>query len=287
VIVKVRLLIACSLTASLLPGLLPCQAWGQEAGISPKQHPWGQFQPGAWKLVRVVSETLDEKGLVVSTSTTDTKSILTELSKDGVTLELDAVAEVAGKRFAAEPQIIKQGFHGEAVSRDLKVKEPAAGQVSIEGRKVPCRVVQLECAGAANKTVTNVYYSDTLAPYVLKRESITSDPEGKNTLSETTVEVLAQDLPWKVRSEIKSASILKTVHKHPKGTVTTWAIVSSEVPGGVIAHSSKETDKSGRLVARSTLELVDYGLQCEEDERGGVFRSKRRRSARSVPYSPR
>jgi len=225
----------------------------------------------------------------VSTSTTETKTILTAVSKDSVTLELDAIVEVAGKRFAAEPQIIKQGFHGDAVNQDLKVKDPVAGQVTIEGRKVPCRIVQLECDGTTNKTMTSIYCSDTVAPYLLRRESVTSDLDGKNTLSDTTVEVVAQDVPWKVRSDIKNTCLTRTVHRHPKGTVTTWAITSTEVPGGVVSHSSKETDRNGRLIGRNTLELVDYGLQYDEEDKGGILRFKRRPRYResSTRYPPR
>ena len=67
---------------------------------------------------------------------------------------------------------------------------------------------------------------------------------------------------------------LKIVQRHAKGTVVTLAMTSSEVPGGVVSHLSKETDTSGRLVCRSNLELVSYGLQPEE-ERTGLFGRKR------------
>jgi hypothetical protein len=33
------------------------------------------------------------------------------------------------------------------------------------------------------------------------------------------------------------------------------------VPGGIVAHSSKELDADGHLIRRSTLEVVDYGLE--------------------------
>ena len=71
----------------------------EPSGISAKLHPWGLFNPGAWKTVRVVTEALNEQGQVVSTSTTDTKTILVDLDNDGVTLEIQACIEVAGKRF--------------------------------------------------------------------------------------------------------------------------------------------------------------------------------------------
>ena len=69
-------------------------------------------------------------------------------------------------------------------------------------------------------------------------------------------------------------SHLKTVQKSPKGTVITLAVLCPEIPGGIISHSSKELDANGRLVRRSTQELIDYGSEPEKD-RSGIFGRKR------------
>ena len=90
-------------------------------------------------------------------------------------------------------------------------------------------------------------------------------------------------MPLRLRGETRAAIYVKTVQKKATGTVTTLAVVLPDVPGGVFSHSSKDVDKSGRVVRRSTLELVDYGAEPEED-RVGVFHSKRaaRRASKSV-----
>ncbi len=194
--------------------------------------------------MRVVTETLNEQGQVVSTSTTDTKTILVDLDNDGVTLEIQACIEVAGKRFRAEPQTIKQGFHGELVGPNLRVKDPTDAEMTIEGQKIPCKLQQLESVVSNGQTVTKIYYSTTVAPYILKRESVTFDLEGKKELSRTTVEVTALNMPVEVLGEMKNVSQVKTVHQSASGTVTTWADVLPEVPGGVVGNSSKETDKT-------------------------------------------
>ena len=48
----------------------------EEAGISARHHAWARFQPGAWKLVRVVTESLDENGRVIGVNVTETKTSL-------------------------------------------------------------------------------------------------------------------------------------------------------------------------------------------------------------------
>jgi hypothetical protein len=258
--------------------------WGlaQQAGITAKLHPWGLFNPGAWKTVRVVAQTLNEQGQVVSTSTTDTKTILVDIDNDGVTLEILACMEVAGKRFEAEPQTIKQGFHGELLGPNLTLKEPSDGEVVIEGQKIPCKVQQLESTVPNGKTTTTIYYSTTVVPFILRRVAVTTDP-----VNETDTEVTALNMPVKVRGDTKNGIYMKTVHKNTKGTVTTLAAVLPEVPGGVVSNSSKELDKSGRLVRRSTLELIDFSNDPDRD-RSGLFGRKRanRRTKQPPHYGP-
>lgn len=252
-------------------------------GVSARHHPWGQFQPGAWKLVRVVTETLDSQGLVVSTSTTETKTTLMEIDPQGVVLEVAAVVEVAGKRFASEPQIVRQGFHGETLSGNLRLKAPEAAELTIEGQKIACQTQQIELEGSAGATVVDLWYSDTRKPYFLRREARTTEPEAQKVVSQTTTDVVALEMPWRVVSETRTTSLMKTVHRHAKGVTTSWAFTSLDIPGGVVSHSSKETDESGRVLRRSTLELVDYGQECEPARAGLFNRVRRTRLRDSAP----
>jgi hypothetical protein len=256
--------------------LLSHSALAQEPPIGRKQHLWGKFEPGAWSTVRVVTETLDEKGAVTSTSITETTTVLTAVDKDGVSLDVYSTIEVAGKQFDAEPESVKQAFYCEPAGKDAKAKEPTAGSVVVEGRKIACRVQQIESATPTSKTSTTVFYSDSQAPYLLRRECVTTDAEGKNTVSETTAELEALDMPWQVLNQRKGTATVKTTYKHSKGAVITWAQISPDVPGGVVSHTSKELDKNGRVIRRSTLELVNYGLQCDDDPRVGPLLRKRR-----------
>jgi hypothetical protein len=251
-----------------------------EACIPVKLHPWGTFDPGAWKTVRVVTETLNEQGQVCGTNRANTKTTLVDIDNEGITLEVQACMEVAGKRFEGEPQTVKQGFHGELAGPELKLMPPTDGEVAVEGQKIACKVQRLEAAAANATTVTTLYYTTTIAPYVLRRVSAAGDPEKKETIAE----VISLNMPLWVRGEMKNGIRMKTVHRTSTSTVTTWADVLPDVPGGVVSSSSKETDCKGRLVRRSTLELVDYGLDPEKD-RTGVF--GRKRSSRHHKPPPR
>lgn len=270
----------------VLSSLIGCLATGGSVALSQSQaaeepslrslHPWGRFSPGAWKMVRVVTETLDERGVVVSTTTHDTRTVLQSLDNESVTLEVSVTVEVGGKRFENAAQVIHQPLHGEPAAAHLRLLPAGNGSVTIEGQSIPCRIARLEFDGPGDgrKSSLTVYISDSVAPYILKRESITRDTQGP-PFSETLVEVIALNLPWKILGETKTAALIRTSVRNGKGAVVTYSFVSPEVPGGVIAHTSKEIDVQGRTIRRSTLELIDYGLQCDE-EPSGLFRLKRR-----------
>jgi len=258
----------------LIMACLSGPAAAEETPLPKQLHPWGSFEPGAWKLVRVVTETFGEKGTVTGTSISESKTTLLDVDNLSVTLGMEVSVEVAGKRFDTEPQIVKQGFHGEQQTAALKLKEPASGDVVIEDRKIPCQVQEIETSNANGKTVTTIYYSTSVPPYILKRESVASDPEGKNILSQTDVSVQALDMPYKILGCLRSSAHVKTVQTTPKSKIVTLAIVCPEIPGGIVSHTSKELDPAGRLVRRSTLELVDFGAEPEKD-RSGVFTRKR------------
>jgi len=160
----VRQWLGWSLLLVLSLGLAPAASLAQPDGLTRKHHPWGQCAPGAWKVVRVVTEDLDERGGVCHKSTTETKTTLMEISAEGVTLEVQPILELAGRKFGSPPQLIKQGFHGEAANDKLKLTDRGPAEVTIEEHKIPCRIAQTELVGPTGKTTTSIYYSDRVAP---------------------------------------------------------------------------------------------------------------------------
>lgn len=276
---------------SLFALLMACFCYGacqaETASGLRQRHPWGRFEPGAWKLVRVVTETLDEYGTVVSTSTAETKTTLKEVGDNSVTLLVEVVAEIGGRRLDAEPQTIKQGLHGELPGQVVNVSDGGPAKVAIEGREYPCRVEESESTCGNAKTVARTYYSATTAPYALKMESVTTDLQSGVKVCETEWEVSNLSIPSRILKEVRTAARVRTIYKHAKGSTTTLAVTSPEVPGGIVCHNARELDGNGRLVRRSTLELVAYGTDPEEG-RSGFWRRGRspHRNRLSPSYSP-
>lgn len=266
-----RSVIPSILMLSLLAGFGSSVGLGQQAGLMRKHHPWGTYEPGAWKLVRTVTETFEPSGRM--SSVTDAKTTLVEVNDEGVTLEVRVKIEVGGKRFDAPSETLKQGFDNELASPGATVRDLGNGEVTIQGRKIACKIQQWERTDVTGKTTSKVFYSETVEPYVLRRETVKADPQGKKR-NETIYEVVAFDVPYSVLGEILNTAHVKMVQKDAEVTITTLARVSMDVPGGVIYHTLKEVNNQGCLVRRASLELVDYGLTPEK-ERGGLFHLRR------------
>lgn len=279
-----RSLIPTSLFALLFASVCCGDNLADTAGSLRQRHPWGRFEPGAWKLVRVVTETLNERGEVVSTSTTESKTTLKKVEDSGVTLLVEVVVEIGGRRLDAEPQTIKQSFSGEQPGHVVKTSDGGPALVTIEGQEYPCRVEQTESTGGNTKTVTRTYYSATTAPYALKLESVTTDVHTGARVSETESQVSSVGIPSRVLRDVKIAAHVRSVYKHPKGSTTTLAVTSSDIPGGIVCHNARESDGNGRLIRRSTLELVAFGTEPDEGRGGFLRRGRSPHRNRLSPY---
>jgi hypothetical protein len=244
-----------------------------------KYHPWGRFHVGSWNHVRIVTQTVDDGGRVISTSTTDTKSTLVERRLESFALRLETSVEVAGKKIPSQPQVVKLGYAGENLGEQLSYRNVEGDSVSIDGRKIDCSVQEVEIIGVGQKLVSLVRYADSVAPFVLHRKTTRTDLVRPAQPQETELEVIALEMPFKVCDVLQSTAHTKQVQRGPRGTTVTLSVVSSEVPGELVSQNSKKVDQKGRLTHRSSLELVAYYLAPDptpEDEEGGDLRVPRR-----------
>jgi hypothetical protein len=276
----VMCLVAVALAASF--------ASAQTSFIPRDRHAWGRFEPGSWTKVRKLTEEIDPQGRVKGVNTTETKTTLTQLNDTKCVLQSEVTVEVSGKRFVAQPKTMYIGYQGEAKGESVSLKKVGTDSLDIGGTKTSCELLEVTIGDGANRAVSTIAYSDRVAPYVLRRETKTGGATADQPLREhTLVEVLAVDMPYKVLAEIKTVALIRTVQRYSKGTCVTFEIHCPEVPGGVVSHSSKEMDESGRTFRRSTLELTDYGVGDDGEETGSrFFLFHRNRPRRAVPSRP-
>lgn len=230
----------------------------EEPGLRPEQHAWARFAPGAWKRVRVITETLGPDGRVESTAVQETTTRLDKVENGLVTLHSEGTSEVSGSTLPTPAQTTVQGLSGQPAEGDFKLRALPDGAVTIEDTPYDCRVEQMEITTPTHRTVTTNYYSSQ-PPYLLRSESNSNTLDGEGLTTNTVMEVSAFEMPYRIGSTMRPTSVLRMLHKHAKGATLTIARSSLDVPGGIVAYSSRERNASGQVVRRSTLELLDFG----------------------------
>jgi|LSQX01.2.fsa_nt_gb hypothetical protein len=254
------------------------QSLGQQAGLTRQHHPWGQFQPGAWNLVRVTTESYE--GGQMLKSVTETSTTLNAVDEAGVTLKVEVAVLVGGKRLDTDPQTLRQGFHGEVAGNEPVIRDLGRAELVVENRRVDCRVLELEFPRPGGRRLSKIWYSDAVDPYIIKRVTAVYGDDLKAPISKTSVEVVSLEASCGKSRNFRRAARVKSVHEDASGTTTTWASTSSVVPGGVICCSSQQVDKEGRLVLRSNMQLLDYGLQPSQGRSGLFWRWRSTRGRR-------
>lgn len=261
----------------------PAARGAENLGLLQQAHAWGRFGKGAWRHVQIVTENFDEQGRLTNSSTTDNRTTVEEVTPERVTLRVEVTMEIAGQRIPSQSQIIKQGYAGESVGQSVSIKPLDPQVVVVDGREIACETEQIEILGGVSKETSLISYSLRSTPSILKRKTTSSDPATAKTTQESVTEVYALDRPFTLLDEVKirSGYCVRQVQKNEHGTTTTWSDHVPDVPGEVVSESSKKVDTQGRLVRRSTLELVAYGAEGDESSRDlGARRNRRYKRAR-------
>ncbi|WP_425616765.1 hypothetical protein NA78x_000420 [Anatilimnocola sp. NA78] len=259
-----------------------------EPQFPPEAHPWGRFPLGSWKVVRVTAETLDAKGKPVGSSITETKTTLIEASDHDYSLRVEVTVQVEGKRFARPPQVTKLSYWGDLSEAPLGVRKVGTSDLELNGQRIPCEIRQAVTEHQGQRRQSVVHYAETTYPFVLKRESVVTPVASDAKSHTTTVEVMASDMPKEVLGHTRSVAYVRTSRRYPTGSSLTMEMQSADIPGGVVSHSSQESDETHVLTRRSTLELVDYGVGSEVVEEASPARKRwfRSRSRRSEDMAP-
>jgi len=251
--------------------------------ILQQAHPWGRFPRGAWRQVRIVTQSYDEQGKLTDTSITDNKTTVVEVTPERVTLEVEVTVEVAGQRFPSQPQIVKQGYAGETLGETASIKALEPQMIKIDGRDFRCETQQIDITGGVTKEVSVIAIAPDHQPAVLRRKSTMLDAGGTKTMQEVTSEVTSFGMGRRVLGglELRPAYHVRQEQKNDRGTTITLSWHVPEVPGEVVEQCSKKMDETGRVVRQTDLELVGFGqAEVDETETQGTFPEPRRPTRR-------
>ncbi len=264
------LLIAGCLLRLALPSVAEAQGNKPrlpEEPIGIEDNSWARFGVGSWKLVRISKEVFDLNGKLESMTIQEGKTTLIAVDGNRFTLQEEVTLEVAGKRFKSATRTIERGLNDETEGQTVTSKSLGKGTVVICRQEYPIQKHEITVSDEKMKRVSTLHYSPEVEPFILKRDTICTDQIAKMSF-ESSVEVLAVDMPHRVLAEVKPTAHIKTVHvlknhaqenqNQENVTTVTLEVSCAYVPGHIVAHTSKKIDAQGRLTERSTLELLDY-----------------------------
>lgn len=274
----VRLLAMPALLA--LAAIAPAQTVTQPTTPPPEHHPWGRFEIGSWKLVRVTTQSLGENGAPASSRVDEIRSTLIAATDTEYTLQVEVTAERDGKRFAIPAQKINRTY-AEDLFGAVDVRRLVDAELEIAGRKFACQQWRGEGEIDGVRKSVSLCYAPEQFPFVLRREVVRT-PQGAGIPTATVVELVAGNLPLKVLKDVHSAQFVRTTHRHGEGSNLILEAQCDDIPGGVVSHSAEEQDDEARVVRRTTLELLEFGVGVERPEdasprRRGFFHRKRAR----------
>lgn len=254
---KTAVLLRCALTVGALITALPYAAADADAaGFGRRFHVWGRFRPGSWVIVQQGIETLGDGGRVVARQSCETRMTLAASNDTALTLQVQASLEVGGKKLDAAPQEFRQGVHGETpeVAQAIEL-DPE--DLQIDGRTYRCEVHQSESEVEGRRTVTKSWIAPQTTPFVLRRQTTTTDVASGRLLGETINEVVSLG-ERRVMARSRQVAEMRIVQRHPRGQTTAHAVSCPEIPGGLVSQTSEEFDTQGKLLRRTKMELVDF-----------------------------
>lgn len=248
----------------LLPTLVVCllpalSLVGQEEFAPRELHPWAKLRPGSWKRVRNVVETIDKSGAVTAVTRTESTTTLNELTNDSYTLCVETTIELGDRTIASPPRYSKLSIHGGPPGQTVAVKKLGDVELTICGNRILAEQRQVTLSGGDSQRVSVVYFSERIPPYVLKRETTVTDPQGKLPAIQTEVDVVAMEMPYPVADLILPTSYVRSVQRQINGpSLVTLEVHCPEIPGGVVYQSTKKLDSQGNMIERRTSELVAF-----------------------------
>lgn len=276
------LLIVWTLLGCIFAATCPAEAEELD-GLLERAHPWARFGKGAWRHVRIVTENYDAEGVITDGSLTDNKTTVTEVTPERVTLQVEVTVEVAGQKFPSQPQIIVQGYAGETLGKIAPAKPLEPQTVTIDGREIRCEARQLEISGGVTHEQTQIVFAAGHEPPILRRQSTLREAGDGKELQEITSQVMSLHMIRHLVQQERPQNVylVRTNQKNDRGTTITWSWHAPDVPGEVVDECSHKTDAEGRVVRRTTLELVGYGLgEPVEVETDGPSDTSPRRTRR-------
>jgi hypothetical protein len=265
----------------LLPAAEPLAPKVEPASLPPirlphEHHCWCRLQPGAWRTLRVSTETFEPTGKslgVVITSETET---LGDVQEGNYALRSQTVVEVGGKSLSGPDREHRLQLLTDTADERIDAVAQTQAEIDLDGRAISCNVWRLTVTRSDRQIAHAVYYNNKKWPFVLRREvTETAMQDPAAPLFTMREDVIRSEIPVAIDGKIVPGAQLQSIAESPTGRTERLEVHSEAVPGGLVSRATTEWDAQGNRIRWSTTELVDFGTT--ERERRPLRRFLRRR----------
>jgi hypothetical protein len=226
-----------------------------------EHHSWCHLQTGAWRTLKITTETFETSGKSLGVSITTETETLGEVNGGNYALESQSEVEVGGSTLRGPSrQVVLQMITDSADERSEAVEQPGE-QINLDGRAIPCSVWRVKVLRSDRELAYDIYYNDSVWPFVLRREVVEKSAEGSEPLSTTRESVVRSQVPVVLDERILTGAHILSTTETPTGRTERFEIHSHEVPGGLLSKATTEWDAEGHRIRWSTTELVEYGKE--------------------------
>ena len=245
--------------AETFPSVQP-QPSIKEVPFGFEMSPWGGFKPGSWRRTRTTATTLD--GTKSMKSITETKTTFLRIENNSIVLKQEKTIKMGALNHVTPPEEIRLDFFGAPIQEGQTQQELQPSSVVIARKVIPCLLCRIEKLGDRRQDSTVVWYSSSVAPYLLQKEARSyeldaADPSKRNlvsfsqtTISRTSAHLLIGNAFATYRSET-------TTQKGGYNSRTT-VLHSLRIPGHIIKETTSEKDTAGKILYQSETILLDY-----------------------------
>jgi hypothetical protein len=214
--------------------------------------------------MRITTETFDATGKSLGVSITTETETLGEVNDGHYALESQSEVEVGGSKLRGPTrQHVLQMITNSADERTEAVEQPAE-QINLDGRAIPCSVWRVKVARSDRQLVYDVYYNESVWPFVLRRDVVEKASNDAEPLSTTRESVVRSQVPVVLDDRIVTGAHILSTTETPAGRTERFEIHSRDVPGGLVSKATTEWDAEGHRIRWSTTELFDYGTETRE-----------------------
>lgn len=253
--------------------------------FSPKMHPWGNFESGAWRLSRMSTEVFTRDQKTENITTTENCVTLQKTESEIYSLVVESLVTLAGKSVNMEPQTLSQGAHGlnPAEFPDFRILRQEI--LSVDGQPISCLVVQFSFSDEKLQKTATFWVNQSRFPYIFQKEIQIRDAVSGKSEEFTRTEVTTLNCQVVVFGKILKGYRSKIESEFPQRKASVTVVSSPEIPGGTVSRISRETDLQGHVLQVATTELIDFGLK-EGEHQNELFRNNPIRVARSTAVRP-